>query len=41
MKKLFGLAALAAIGVAIWRAVTGRKAEADLWEEATTEPDLR
>ncbi|MEY5145117.1 MAG: hypothetical protein RL745_484 [Actinomycetota bacterium] len=41
MKKLFGFAALAAIGVAVWRAVTGRKAEAELWEEATSAPDLR
>lgn len=35
MKKLLRLGVLAGIGYWIYRTVTGKKAEADLWQEAT------
>ncbi|CAB4939395.1 MAG: DLW-39 family protein [Candidatus Nanopelagicales bacterium] len=41
MKKLLLLAALAGVGYVVYRQVTAKKAEQDLWSEATSEPDLR
>jgi len=35
MKKLLRLGFLAGIGYWIYRTITGKKAEADLWQEAT------
>ena len=40
MKKLLVLAALAAIGVVVYRQVVANKAEEDLWQEATAPADL-
>lgn len=37
MKKFFGFAFLATIGYWIYRTVTGQKAEAKLWNEASDE----
>lgn len=44
MKKLLRLGFLAGIGYWVYRVITGKKAEADLWQEATegyefTEPE--
>ena len=41
MKKLLVLAALAAVGYAVYRQVTSSRLEQDLWSEATSAPDLR
>ncbi len=41
MKKLLALAVVAAAGYVVYRQVTAGRAEADLWTEATSAPDLR
>jgi hypothetical protein len=41
MKKLLLLVILAGVGYVVYRQLTARKAEQDLWSEATIEPDLR
>ena len=41
MKKLILLVVLAGIGYVVYRQVMARKAEQDLWSEATIDPDLR
>jgi hypothetical protein len=41
MKKLLLLVLLAGVGYVVYRQLTARKAEQDLWSEATIEPDLR
>ncbi|MFN8170884.1 MAG: DLW-39 family protein [Candidatus Nanopelagicales bacterium] len=41
MKKLLLLVVLAGIGYVVYRQIAARKAEQDLWSEATTDPDLR
>lgn len=41
MKKLLLLVLLAGIGYVVYRQLSARKAEQDLWSEATLEPDLR
>ena len=41
MKKLLLLVILAGVGYVVYRQLTARKAEQDLWSEATVEPDLR
>ena len=40
MKKLLLIVVLAGIGYVVYRR-SARKAEQDLWSEATSEPDLR
>jgi len=40
MKKLILLVVLAGIGYVVYRQVMARKAEQDLWSEATIDPDL-
>lgn len=40
MKKLLVLAALAAVGVVVYRQVVANRAEEDLWEEATAPADV-
>ena len=41
MKKLILLLVLAGVGYVVYRQLAARKAEQDLWSEATLEPDLR
>ena len=41
MKKLLILGIVAGVGYVVYRQLTARKAEQDLWSEATIEPDLR
>jgi hypothetical protein len=41
MKKLLLILVLAGIGYVVYRQLSARKAEQDLWSEATSEPDLR
>jgi hypothetical protein len=41
LKKLLVLAALAAAGYAVYTKVTQAQDERDLWNEATSAPDLR
>ena len=41
MKKLLLIVLLAGIGYVVYRQLSARKAEQDLWSEATSEPDLR
>ena len=41
MKKLLLIVVLAGIGYVVFRQLSARKAEQDLWSEATSEPDLR
>ena len=41
MKKLLLIVVLAGIGYVVYRQLSARKAEQDLWSEATSEPDLR
>ena len=40
-KKLLLLVVLAGIGYVVYRQVTARRAEQDLWSEAALDPDLR
>jgi hypothetical protein len=41
LKKLLVLAAIAAAGYAVYTKVTEAQEERDLWNEATSAPDLR
>ncbi len=41
LKKLLVLAALAAAGYVVYSRVNGAQEERDLWNEATSAPDLR
>jgi hypothetical protein len=41
MKKLLLVALVAGVGYVVYRQIAARKAEQDLWSEATSEPDLR
>lgn len=41
MKKLLLLGAIAAAAYVVYRQVSANQAEKDLWNEATSEPDLR
>jgi hypothetical protein len=41
MKKLLLLVVLAGVGYLVYRQIAAKKAEQDLWSEATMEPDLR
>ena len=41
MKKLLLIAAIAAAAYVVYRQVSANQAEKDLWNEATSEPDLR
>ena len=41
LKKLALLAAIAAAGYAVYSRVTAAQEERDLWNEATSAPDLR
>jgi hypothetical protein len=41
MKKLLLVLVLAGVGYVVYRQLAARKAEQDLWSEATLEPDLR
>ena len=41
MKKLLVIAALAGVGYLVYRQISARQAEQDLWSEATDLPDLR
>lgn len=41
LKKVIALAAVAAAGFAVYSRMTGAREERDLWNEATSAPDLR
>lgn len=41
MKKLLLLGAVVAAAYVVYRQVSANQAEKDLWNEATSEPDLR
>ncbi len=41
MKKLLIVALVVGVGYVVYRQVAAKKAEQDLWSEATSEPDLR
>ncbi len=41
MKKLLIVALAVGVGYVVYRQIAARKAEQDLWSEATSEPDLR
>lgn len=41
MKKMLFIAVIAAAAYVVYRQVSANQAEKDLWNEATSEPDLR
>lgn len=41
MKKMLFICAIAAAAYVVYRQVSANQAERDLWNEATSEPDLR
>jgi hypothetical protein len=41
LKKIVVLAAIAAAGYVVYSRMTGAQEERDLWNEATSAPDLR
>ena len=41
MKKLLLIVLLAGVGYLVYRQIAANRAEQDLWNEATADPDLR